>query len=50
MSKPVKTSLALHKFKNEHDRGAWKRSMIQAELAAAIQPKREKNRRETPAE
>ncbi len=46
MSKQTKASLALGKFRDEHDRGAWKRSMIQAELAAAIQPKREKVRRE----
>jgi competence transcription factor ComK len=50
MSKPVKTSLSLHSFKNAHERGAWKRAMIQAELSAAIQPKREKNRKESPAE
>ncbi len=51
MSKTTKASLALGKFKNVHDRNAWKRSMIQAELAAAIQPKREKNvRRDTPTE
>lgn len=46
MSKQTKASLALSKFKDAHARGAWKRSMIQAELAAAIQPKREKVRRE----
>ncbi len=46
MSKQTKTSLALGKFKDEHARGAWKRSMIQAELSAAIQPKREKGKRE----
>lgn len=45
MSKPTKTGLALHKFKNAHDRNAWKRAMIQAELSAAIQPKREKIKR-----
>jgi protein involved in temperature-dependent protein secretion len=46
MSKPTKTGLALHKFKDAHARGAWKRAMIQAELSAAIQPKREKGKRE----
>jgi hypothetical protein len=46
MSKTTKASLALGKFRDVHDRAAWKRSMIQAELSAAIQPKREKVRRE----
>jgi len=50
MSKPTKTGLALHKFKDAHSRGAWKRAMIQAELSAAIQPKREKSRREPAGE
>lgn len=50
MSKQTKASLALHKFKDAHARGAWKRAMIEAELSAAIQPKREKSRRETSAE
>jgi hypothetical protein len=45
MSKTTKASLALGKFKDEHQKGAWKRSMIQAELSAAIQPKREKPQR-----
>jgi hypothetical protein len=46
LSKPTKTKLALGKFKDEHDRGAWKRAMIQAELAASIKPptgKKERN-------
>jgi hypothetical protein len=46
MSKPLKTSLALSKFSSAQQRHDWKRAMIGAELAAAIQPKREKNRRE----
>jgi hypothetical protein len=50
MSKQLKTSLALGKFKDTHDRNAWKRSMIQAELTAALQPKREKTRRENKGE
>jgi hypothetical protein len=50
MSKTTKASLALSKFKDEHQRGAWKRAMVQAELAAAIQPKREKNRRDNSTE
>ena len=33
MSKPTKTMLALGKFRDEHDRNAWKRAMIGAELA-----------------
>jgi hypothetical protein len=47
MSKELKTSLALGNFKNDHDRSSWKRAMIQAELSASIQPKREKTRRDT---
>jgi hypothetical protein len=43
MSKQTKAGLALHKFKNEHERGAWRRAMIQAELFSAVQPKREKS-------
>jgi hypothetical protein len=45
MSKAVKTGLALHKFKDAHQRGAWKRAMIEAELAAAIKPKADKGRK-----
>ena len=42
MSTSLKASLALGKFQDPHEKGKWKRDMIQAELAAAIQPKREK--------
>jgi hypothetical protein len=34
MSKPTKTMLALGAFRDAHDRNAWKRAMIGAELAA----------------
>ena len=44
LSKRTKTVLALGKFKDEHDRGAYKRAMIQAELAAAIKPVGKKDR------
>ena len=44
MSSTTKVGLALHKFKDAHQRGAWKRAMVDAELCAAIQPKREKGR------
>ena len=50
MSAQTKRTLALGKFRSAEDRNSWKRAMIQAELAAAIQPKREKNRRESSAE
>ncbi len=50
MSKQTKAGLALHKFKNEHERGAWRRAMIQAELFSAVQPKREKRERKDSAE
>ena len=45
MSKQLKTSLALSEFQDPHSKGQWKRAMIQAELAAAFQPKREKSKR-----
>ena len=48
MSSQTKRSLALGKYRNEEDRNAWKRAMIGAELAALVQPKREKTRREAP--
>jgi hypothetical protein len=41
MSKTLKASLALSSFQDPHLKGAWKRAMIDAELSAAIQPKRE---------
>lgn len=50
MSKQLKTSLALGAFKDAHQKGAWKRAMIQAELSAAIQPKREKSRKDARGE
>ncbi len=50
MSKQTKASLALDKFKDTHARGAWKRAMIQAELSEAIQPRREKGKRESAGE
>ena len=50
MSNQTKTGLALHKFRNEQERGEWKRAMIQAELFAAVQPKREKRDRKDPTE
>ena len=36
MSKTLKTSLALGKFKDEHQRHAWKRACIDAELCSKI--------------
>lgn len=50
MSKATKTGLALHKFKDEHNRGAWKRAMIQAELAEKLQPKVSKRDRTATSE
>jgi ribosomal protein L4 len=41
MSKQTKRTLALTHFSSEDQRNAWKRAMIDAELCAAIQPKRE---------
>lgn len=45
MSGTLKRSLALSSYQDPHKKGEWKRAMIQAELAAAIQPKREKRDR-----
>lgn len=45
MSAQTKRTLALTKFTSEEQRNAWKKAMIQAELAAALQPKREKKPR-----
>jgi hypothetical protein len=47
MSKQLKTSLALGKFKDAHQHGAWKRAMIDAELSAAVKPQRERSNRGT---
>ena len=46
MSSTLKTSLALGKFTDVHQRGAWKRACIEAELASKIvvkTPQRDKN-------
>ena len=46
MSSQLKASLALSKtFQDPHKKGQWKRAMIDAELSAAQQPKREKGKR-----
>jgi len=42
MSSLTKASLALSGVLDPHKRGEWKRAMIDAELCAAVQPKREK--------
>jgi hypothetical protein len=39
MSKPLKTSLALGKFKDQHNKAQWKRAMIDAEIEAAKKPR-----------
>lgn len=39
MSSHTKAVLALGKFRDAHDRGHWKRAMIDAELEAAKKPK-----------
>ena len=41
MSSLTKASLALSGVLDPHKRGEWKRAMIDAELNAAVQPKRE---------
>ena len=39
MKSATKTMLALGKFRDAHDRGQWKRAMIDAQLNAQFQPK-----------
>lgn len=34
LSKETKRILALGKFKSDHERGAWKRAMIEAQLVS----------------
>jgi len=46
MSKPLKTSLALSSFQDPHQKGAWKRAMIDAELCSKIVIKIEKKDRQ----
>jgi len=41
MSSLTKMSLAMNPLKDPHQQAAWKRAMIDAELCAAVQPKRE---------
>ena len=50
MSKGLKASLALGRFSSQQQRNDWKRAMIGAELAALIQPKREKGKRDSQGE
>jgi hypothetical protein len=45
LSKETKRSLALSKWKDKDQRDAWKRSMIQAELHAAVQPRVSRERK-----
>ena len=44
MSNQTKRSLALLPFKDAHMRGAYKRMMIEAEVAASIRPKATKSK------
>ena len=44
MSGALKTSLALGRFKSKEQKNAWKKAMIQAELAAQVKPAREKRK------
>jgi hypothetical protein len=41
MSALTKASLTMSRVLDPHKRGEWKRAMIDAELSAAVQPKRE---------
>ena len=42
MSKPLKTSLALGHFRSKDQKAAWKRAMIQAELASQMRVREKK--------
>ena len=42
MSKPLKTSLALGQFRSSNQKAAWKRAMIQAELASQMRVREKK--------
>jgi hypothetical protein len=46
MSKPLKTSLALSNFKDQHLKAQWKRAMIDAEIEASKKPKATKGDRQ----
>jgi hypothetical protein len=46
MSKPLKTSLALGKFRDQHLKAQWKRAMIDAEIEASKKPKATKGDRQ----
>jgi hypothetical protein len=48
MSSMTKTSLALGKYKNADQKAAWQRAMVDAEVSAAVQPKRDKPRTGAP--
>jgi len=47
MSKTLKASLALSSFQDPHKKAQWKRAMIDAEIAASFQPKREKGNKKS---
>lgn len=42
LSKSTKRALAAGRFQDQHQRNQFKRSMIQAELAGAVQPRGKK--------
>ena len=45
MSKTTKRGLASGKFSSQQQRNDWKRAMVQAELAAAVQPRSKRGER-----
>ena len=47
MSSLTKMMLASTRFRNVDDRNAWKRAMIDAELCAAVVPKREPRKQQS---
>lgn len=49
LSKSTKRALASGRFQDEHQRNQFKRSMIQAELAGAVQPRSKKGDRDDQA-
>jgi|688.fasta_scaffold1629860_2 hypothetical protein len=47
MKKDIKRSLSLFEFKDSHARGEFKRLMIEAQIFEGIQPRKEKEKKES---
>lgn len=49
MSKSIKRALSLFPFKNSHDRGTYKKLMIESQLHSLVTPKLSKSAESDPA-